>query len=565
MSNLAPRTVSAAAALLIFSAALHAQSSPPDAGKLLRDVERAPALPPPAPPPATGPTRAPEATAGPRVQVTAFKLTGVTLLPESELQTRLAPFIGSQAGLADLQKAADAVARRYQEAGYLVRAYLPEQPLRDGVVTIAVLEGRLAAIRVEQAPPGRHISESRVRDMMTARQKIGAPVRADDVQRSIGLLNAMPGISASSVLEPGEQPGETRLVVAVKDEPSVTGQAQVDNGGARASGEWRATGGISLNSPLRFGDQLQFFASKSSGSTYGSAGYSVPLGNDGLRGGLNVSRLTYGYDLASTRYTGAAGTWGAALTYPIARSQTFNLGVSANYDRKSFDNAVAGVQINDKAVSVATLGFAGDAADNLLGGGLTQFSLTAMSGRLDLSRNAGDLAADQAAGGPQRQGHFQKILWLLARSQRIAAADTLHLTFSGQRASRNLDSGEKFNVTGNNAVRAYSSSEPSGDDAELLSAEWRHQLSDRLSVSVFHDYAHLRRDHGVNNASLSPNAYHLASNGLGLGWGRADTVLIRGAVAWRQGENPVRNAATGADSDGTHRNPRFFISLLKVF
>jgi hemolysin activation/secretion protein len=564
MPNLAPRAVAAAAALLMFSASLHAQSAP-DAGKLLRDVERSPALPPASPPPATAPARTPEPAGGPRVQVTAFKLTGVTLLPESELQARLAPFVGSQASLADLQRAADAVAKRYQEAGYLVRAYLPEQALRDGVVTIAVLEGRLAAVRVEQAPPGRHISESRVRNMMTARQKVDAPVRADDVQRSIGLLNAMPGISASSVLEPGDQPGETRLVVAVKDEPSVTGQAQVDNAGARASGEWRATGGVSLNSPLRFGDQLQFFASKSSGSTYGNAGYSVPIGYDGLRGGLNVSRLVYGYDLQATRYSGAAGTVSAALTYPIVRSQTFNLGVSANYDRKRFDNAVAGVQINDKVVSVATLGFAGDAADNLFGGGLTQFSLAAMSGRLDLSRNPADLAADQAAGGPERHGHFQKIVWSLTRSQRITAADALQLTFSGQRASRNLDSSEKFSVTGSNGVRAYSTSEPSGDDAELLTAEWRHQFGDKLSVSLFHDDAHVRRDHNLNNASLSPNTYHLASNGVGLGWGRADTVLIRAAVAWRQGENPVRNAATGADSDGTHRNPRFFISVLKVF
>ncbi|MGC4077941.1 MAG: ShlB/FhaC/HecB family hemolysin secretion/activation protein [Rubrivivax sp.] len=552
-----------AAATLLVCGPLHAQT-PPDAGKLLRDTERNVPVPPP-PPPTTAPAPAsPDATPGARVKVVGFRLRGVTLLSEAELQVRLAPFVGQPASLADLRRAADTVARAYEEAGYLVRAFLPEQELREGIVTIEVLEGRLSGVRVEQAPPGRNVGERRIVETMTARQKIGAPVRADDVQRAIGLLDALPGVAASSVLEPGDAPGETRLVVSVRDEAWLAGHLQLDNSGTRASGEWRTSGSLEVDSPLRFGDQLQFFASHSAGSDYGSAAYSAPVGYDGLRASGTLSRLAYGYDLNTTRYSGGATAWGAGLNYPLLRRTSASLSLSLNYDHKAFDNAIAGLQISDKTVATRTLALGGDVSDAWFGGGVTQFSLALGFGRLDLGGNAGDLAADQAAGGPDRDGSFRTLSWMLTRLQRVTSADTLQFVLSGQRANRNLDSSQKFNVTGPSGVRAYSTSEPSGDDGTLASIEWRHQFTPELTLSVFHDHAWLRRDHERSSATLDPNRYSMAGTGVGASWTGPGQLQLRGALAWRAGDNPVRTAS-GDDSDGTHRDPRLFVSLVKAF
>jgi len=562
-SSLRLAAVAAAVSLLLSTPAAHAQTAP-DAGQLLRDTQRDASPPPPARAPEARPARPPaEPAAGPKVQVLAFKLSGVTLLPEAELQANLASWLGQPAAMADLRRAADRVAELYRERGYLVRAFLPEQQLSDGVVAITVLEGRLSDIRVEQAAPGRHISVAQVRAMMSARQQLGAPVRADDIQRAIGLLNALPGLTASSLLEPGEQPGESRLVVSVRDEPAITGQVQMDNAGSKASGEWRVSGGVSFNSPSGRGDQAQLYGSKSSGSDFASAAYGLPLGADGLRSTLNASRLNYDYTLSSARYTGAAKVLGASLVYPVLRGQALNLNANLGHELKDFKNTVAGVVLNDKQIRASSLGLNGDVADNFFGGGITQFSLMLGIGRLDLSAAASDLAADQT--GPQRQGWYHKANWSLGRLQRITQLDTLSLTYAGQRAGRNLDSAEKFGASGQSGVRAYSSSEPSGDDGHLLSAEWRHQVGDALTLSAFYERAHLQRDHVEGPGTLNPNRFNLAGSGLGLSWGRASQLLLRAALAWRQGENPVRNLATGADGDGTRRNPRAYLSLLKVF
>lgn len=558
------KTLGAVAAAALLACGAPQAQTPPDAGTLLRDAERAAPPPPPPPPTTAAPAATPDAAPGARVQVLGFRLRGVTLLPEAELQVRLAPFVGQPASLADLRRATDAVARAYQDAGYLVRAFLPEQELRDGVVTIAVLEGRLSGVRVEQAPPGRNVGEPRVLGTMTARQKIGAPVRADEVQRAIGLLDALPGVQASSVLEPGDQPGETRLVVAVADEPMFGGRLQLDNAGTRASGEWRSTGALEINSPLRMGDQLQFFASHSAGSDYGSAGYSLPVGYDGWRASATVSRLAYGYDLNNTRYSGGATAWAAAANYPLLRRAGASLSLSLAYDRKAFDNAIAGIQLSDKTVATRTLALGGDAVDGWLGGGVTQFSLSLAFGRLDLGGNAADLAADQAAGGPDRDGSFRTLGWTLTRLQRLSAADTLQLSLSGQRANRNLDSSQKFSATGTSAVRAYSSSEPSADEGRLASLEWRRLVTPELTLSLFHDHAWLRRDRERNAATLDPNRYTLSGNGVAASWSGPQQMLLRAALSWRNGRNPVRSAE-GDDGDGTRRDPRLFVSFVKAF
>jgi len=561
-----PLAATLAAGLLLAAAApLHAQTAP-DAGNLLRDAERkTPVLPAGTPPvPAPAPTTAAPA-AGPRVTVRAFAFTGATLLPDSDLQARVAPWLQQPASLADLRRAADAVADLYRERGYLARTVLAEQALDAGVVTIAVLEGRLSGVRVDRTGPVRHIGDERVVAMMTSRQAVGAPVRPDDLQRAIALVDALPGVSASSVLEPGDRPGESRLVVAVKDQPRYGGQAQLDNSGSRASGEWRVSGGVSVASPAGIGDQLQFYGSKSRGSDYLSAAYGAPLGSDGARGGLNTSRLGYGYDLSGSRYTGHARVLGATVSYPFIKRQDMNLQASLGHDRKRFDNAVAGVEISRKTLKVNTLGLAGDVADAFFGGGITQFGLTFTSGRLDLAGNASDLQADQVVNGPLRQGSYRKAAWSLGRLQRITAADTLAVTLAGQRAGRNLDSSEKFGASGQGGVRAYSPSEPSADDGTLATVEWRHQVAEQLTLAAFHETARLRRDHAEHGGTLAPNAFRLAGHGLGLSWGRASDLLVRVAVAWREGGNPVRNAATGADSDGTRRDPRAYVSLLKTF
>lgn len=555
-----------ALALLLCAAGPSFAQTAPAGGDLLRETERANARPAPATLP---PLPAPQPTgegSGPTVRVEGFVVTGATLVDEATLQAVLRPWVGRPASLDSLRRAADAVAQAYRERGWLARATLPEQQVSDGRVRIAVVEGRLAALRIDRAADAqRALPDDAVRAAMLARQRLGEPVRAEDLQRAVTLLDETPGTHAASLLEPGDKEGETRLVVAVKGAPLVSGSASLDNSGAVATGEARATLNLALNGALRRGDQGTLTLNVSTGSRYARAGASLPLGVDGWRAAAYLSALDYGYDLSSVRYSGTASVLGAALSYPLQRSAARNLSLALSLDRKGFHNAVAGVQLNDKRIDALTVALNGDRQDEWLGGGLWIASLQATAGRLDLAGNDADLQADQAAGGPGRQGRFDKLTGSLTRLQRITARTSLSVALSAQHSGRNLDSAEKFQVTGPYGVRAYGVSEPSADNGVLLTVEGRLQLRPGWAVSLFHDRARIERDAQPNSATLSPNRYGLAGSGASLAWEPQGGVQLRVSVAWRQGENPARNPATQADSDGTRRSPRVFASLAAAF
>lgn len=554
-----------AAGLFLMLASTANAQTPPTGADLLREAEKAssrtrrPDLPPA---PQTAPSKP---AAGAAVVVKRFDVQGAKLLDAQTVQAVLQPWVGQRSDLASLQRAADVLVEAYRRSGYLARAWLPEQEIRDGVVVIRVAEGRLSGLRIENRGAPRALPEPRIREFMLARQREGEALRTDDIQRAVTLLNEMPGMRAASVLEPGENDGDSRLVVAVTNAPLITGSALVDNAGARATGEARAAVNLALNGPLAQGDQWTLTAFGSEGSRYARAGASLPVGSDGLRAAVQTSGLRYGYDLNAVRYSGHASTVGSTLSYPVQRSAERNLSMQGTLERKSFRNLVAGIELSRKHVDLLTLGFNLDRLDDWAGGGVWIVSGQLAAGRLDLSGNAADLASDQLAGGPARNGRFAKVSGTLTRMQRLSVRQTLTVAASGQIASKNLDSAEKFQVSGPYAVRAYSVSEPSVDTGVLLTADWKYKLSDAWAVTVFHDQAMGWRDENVNVATLQPNRLHVRGSGLELNWDAPGAVQVRAGLAHRHGANPTRNPVTLADADGTRRETRALLSVSKWF
>lgn len=561
-----PRSLSPLAASLMLIVALSVRAQTPPTGEdLLRDAVRSsgqtrpPSLPPPAAP---APSKE---TEGAVIDVVRFEIQGARLLDAETLQAALEPWVGKKADFHSLRRAADALVELYRQRGYLARAWLPEQEIREGVVRIQVAEGRLSELRIDDRGATRALSPARTRDFMLARQKEGEPLRPDDVQRAVTLLNEMPGMHAASVLEPGAQEGDSRLVVALTDAPLLSGSATLDNTGARATGENRAAVNLSLNGPLAAGDQWTLWTFATGGSKYARTGLSLPLGSDGLRVSVQASGLHYGYDLNTVSYTGNASTFGGSLSYPLLRSAERNVSLQASVERKRFRNLVAGVELSHKLVDLLTLGFNADRVDDWSGGGVWIFSGQMNLGRLDLSANATDLANDQLADGPRRNGRFVKVGATLTRVQRIDARQTLTVTGSGQKANKNLDSSEKLQLSGPYAVRAYSVSEPSADTGVVLSLDWKFKLTGAWTLGVFHDQALGWRDQDVNVATLQPNRFHLSGSGLELGWDTPGSVQMRAGLAHRHGSNPTRNPVTQLDADGTRKETRVLLSLSKWF
>ena len=128
-------------AAALMSTGLARAQTPPDAGSLLQQIERGqhPALPPKAAP-AFEPPPPMQSLSGPTVTVHVFSFAGNKLLTSAQLAPAVAKFIDRPISFGDLQNAAIAVATAYRNAGWIVRAYLPQQEITGDTVTIQIVE-----------------------------------------------------------------------------------------------------------------------------------------------------------------------------------------------------------------------------------------------------------------------------------------------------------------------------------------------------------------------------------------------------------------------------------------
>ena len=565
MSNQSFDQTAAALTALLLSAGALAQT-PPDAGTLLRENERQERrLPVPAPQALPqAPASAPKD--GLRIVVKAFRISGNALIATTELQAVLAPWVGKEAGFAELQQAVNAIAEEYRRRGWFARPQLPAQDLKEGVVEINVIEGRLGAVRIEDGGAARRVDPGLVGGTMTARQKPGDPLNLELLERSNSILNDTPGVAVAIVLAPGANVGETDAVVKVQDKPLAAGMLQLDNQGARSTGAEKLSASAGLDNPLGIGDQVQVNANTSQGSEYLKLGYSLPLGHDGLRVGIGASAMKYRLvgDFAVSKSKGDAQTLGLNASYPLLRSSTRNVALALAADRKEYHNEANQASTSEKKIDALVVAFSGDSLDGLGLGGMTLWGVNLVAGRVDLAGNTANAAADQ--NGARSSGSYTKVGYSLSRLQRASDRATLWASFNGQTAGKNLDSSEKFSLGGPSGVRAYPVIEGTGDDGFLGTLEARYSVLPELQLTAFYDFGSIRQSHDASYIGApQTNKVTLRGAGLGIGWSQPGKFGLRAVWARRIGTNPLQNPLSGRDGDGSLDLNRLWLTAVAYF
>jgi hemolysin activation/secretion protein len=85
-----------------------------------------------------------------KVLIKTVRITGNIVIGTVELEPIVQSYVGKELDLSELEKLAQTITEEYQRRGYtLARAYVPEQEVINGVVEIAVLEGRVGQIDVK--------------------------------------------------------------------------------------------------------------------------------------------------------------------------------------------------------------------------------------------------------------------------------------------------------------------------------------------------------------------------------------------------------------------------------
>lgn len=557
-----PRNLSVLTCSLVGLAAPIAHSQQlPDAGTQLRQIAPVPQPLRPAPelriqsPDAQAPVGA---EGGARIVVSSVRVEGASAFTASELLAQAGFVPGAEFDLSQLRTLAARITDFYRSAGYFVaRAYLPAQEVRDGQVTISVVEGTYG--KVEPRNQSR-LAPSVARGLM-GEVAAGEPVRSAPLESSLLLLSDLPGVAVKSTLAPGVAVGTSDLFVDIVPGAAFSGSIDADNQGNRYTGRERLGAILNLNNPAGLGDVASLrLLTAGDGLKYARASYQVQAGRGKL--GLAYAHLDYrlGKEFASLRAHGTAKVASVFGSYPLLRSRNASHYLQWSFDDKRFDDRVdsTGVQ-TDKKSRLLTLNLNGDQRGLLGSESLSTYQLSLGLGRFD-PQSAPLRAADAASA--RTEGSFSKLGFSLGHLQAVAPNTYLSVALGGQFASKNLDASEKMALGGSSAVRAYPEGETQADEAYVLSIEARHNLGPlaaavpgQLQLVGFVDTGTARIS--KNPWTSADNRRTLSGGGIGVNWVVDRSFVVKAFYAHTIGSAQATSAPPASS--------RFWLQGVKYF
>ena len=469
---------------------------------------------------------------GETLTVREFRLEGAEFIPEAELQAELEPYKGRTLGMAEIQEAAARLTALYRGRGYLVaRAYVPRQDASSGVLTIRIIVGKYGKLTLDNQSL---VDDDWLLGSFAALQGENAVSRAD-LERAMLLVDDMPGAAMPKLtIERGKAVGTSDFDVYVPKDQRARGYLLGDNLGSRYTGEYRLSGGVSLNSPFGFADQLNArgMVSDGTGLVNGGVSYGFPLMDNGLRAEIAATATTYelGSVYANLDAKGDAYYFEASLSYPLLRSREESLYLALGLAKKLLHDevGVSGIAVSREA-ETGTLSVRYERWGSLFGMGFYSNATGGFTyGNLDFN-DAAQKAHNRA--GTNTAGDYARLNIDFSATLSLTPLWSLSSTASLQKAllDKNLDSIEQMNLTCSSCggVKVYRET-VTGDNGFMIGTELRYTLPElggiKHAAGVFADTGGVYAEHGGYTLQSS---VQLSDVGVGYyaGWGAFNSLV----------------------------------------
>lgn len=497
---------------------------------------------------------APPLPEGQKVLIKQIIVEGSTLLPEAKIKAVTSQYEGKDLSLADMQKVADLLTDAYRVAGYATsRAYLPPQTIKDGILHIKVIEGKVGKVEIKG---NRYFKTSLLRKKL----KINPDEYFDyaQLQKSLASINENTDRNAKAILAPGKEPGTTDILLEVKDRIPLHVGFSYDNFGPRTIEKNRYAATFEDNNLLGFDDKLfvRFHMSEASLYKFKNIRYLFPI-NDKLDFGYYFinSRIKLGKEFKPVESIGHAKVMGIYLNQAILANNIVDLRANVGFDYKKMQNYLLNLRVSRDEVRVAKVGLDLDVTDKL---GRSIFVAEMDNGIPDIM--GGMMAKDPQSSRPiGGGGKFLKWMLNLYRLQPLPLSTNLLVKINGQTSRDTLVASEQFQIGGAASVRGYPPGEVAGDKGCYASAEWsvpvyfipkklkvpftQDKLYDTLRLVAFYDWATTSLSSTVPGQKEKDT---LKGYGWGVRFNLRENLSMRLEIGYPQGRLP---------SDGNRAHP----------
>jgi len=406
-----------------------------------------------------------------------LRIEGAVAISESDLRRLWEHKPGSEIAVADVFLYAERISKVYAKRGFALSfAVVPQQEIKDGIVTIRVIEGFVDNVSFTGAslPNGLLVGAQGAVAAHLARVSSQRPVTAAALERSLLLINDIPGLVARATFSPAAQGvGASQLTLDVNS-TRVSGEIGYNSYMPPALGRQVVGGSLTINNLVSGVDRFRISGWHSlNKSAYWSLSgdYLTLVGTDGLS--LSVSG-SYGRMrpnsplLRAIDYAGTAVSGNVSVRYPLIRSRKDNLAIEVGASMLDTDaDYLAGSLLRDR-LRTTDVALTFETTDALRAASVVRLEL---SQGLDLPGTGGDSRAFGTSNFTIATLSIQRLQPLISGS---GGRVDLLLSGFGQRSLRGpLFSSVECSYGGRRFGRRFDAGELSGDHCALGSFELR--------------------------------------------------------------------------------------------
>jgi len=439
--------------------------------------------------------------------VLLINVEGANALSEEQISAITSQAKARNITLGELNTICTKITDLYRRKGFfLSRAYVPQQEVKDGLVTIKVIEAKLADIKLTN---NSLVDDSAILDRLSL-AGVDLQISQSSIGHALAATAELSGVQLSRAsVEPGTSTGSTNLLIATSEKARWTGSVYTDNHGALYTGRSRVGLAVTWASPSGNGDSLSFNAitTTSAGLISGYLRYERPL----------LSRLSIFTQLAHTDYKlggtyaqldahGNALTAGIGCTYTLSQDLARKLSSTIEVGHRSIedfiDSSMSSNPKSDMFCAVSLDYKMAFAQGNRNASAVLNAKIT--NGQL---RFADSAASFQDALDANTQGSYTKVELSAEYSHPVLAECSLTAALRSQTTinSKNLDGSQKIGVSGADGLRAFSSSELLGDNGLFAQLAFGFPISSwngfSINGTIFSEYG--RVSGGNANSQVS--------------------------------------------------------------
>lgn len=502
-------------------------------------------------------TSPPKEAASTMFDLSGIVVDGSTVYQPNDFLPLYESILGKTVSLAHIFEIANAITAKYRADGYILsQAVVPAQRIRDGLVTIRVVEGFIDKISIEG-------NRRDFRDLIgTYGEKIisSRPLHIEALERYLLLANDLPGHEVHSVLRPSKDISGAADLTLIVDYKPVRASLSIDNRGSEYTGPNEGSVVVQGNSLAGLGERTQvsyILAPKDNDGDgeelrFFDIYHEETVGAEGTQIRFRASRgLSHpGGALEDQDIVGSSSSFTLSVSHPLIRSRQQNLQVGLEFSIRNSQTKLLGDELSDDKLRAVRLSGTYDVIDpwggvSLLSAGLSQgleIMGSSRSGASNLSRSDG-------------KPDFFKINADASRLQKITNNLNVFVALTGQMAASDLLAAEEFSVGGSQFGRGYDSSETTGNDgfATKVEVQWTEHpdffgLRD-YQFYVFHDFGAVWKVHPTDTDTLS-------SAGAGVRFNITD--FLSGYLEYAQ---PLTRPVSARSSDGKSDDHRIFFSM----